>query len=179
MDSLLKEKYLAYREIAKDGDIILTHSTKPIAKIIQNVDECYWHHSELVFWSYDRLMCIGAHPGDDKTSFLSKRFKQKKWDNFTVIRPRLYNKNQVQKALKMSFKFAELYEGYDFDLLLSILLYRIGLKNSVYGKDNKYICSEFTLQYMKFLGENIELERPFFTPEDHIRHLSSNFKVII
>ena len=64
-------KYHHYRLIAKDGDIILTHSKKPIAAAIRWVDNAHWHHCELVHWSYGRLMGFGAHPEGAGPDFLS------------------------------------------------------------------------------------------------------------
>lgn len=175
-----KEKYEAYRKIAKSGDIILTHSNKIVAKSIQWIDNCYYHHSEIVDWQRGRLMGFGSHPDGANPVFLSHRFENKKWDDFTVIRPTGYTQRDIDKALNKIYDFAERYYHYDFAMVFDVLASKFNLRAKKKGKIDKNICSELTLQYSKFLGNDFKVrEDGYFTPSEHLRQMNHNYKKVI
>jgi hypothetical protein len=159
--------YNKHREDLRDGDIILCHSKKFIAKAIR----------------HGRVFVMDAHP--DKgvhPGFLSHRMAFKQWDDIAVLRPKI-NKKRIEQSMNQAFSRAHDYIPYDMKGVFQILMYqKLGMWA---GTDHpgKDICSEFTQYYGIYLG--IEeyfprnLSRPFFTPQDHIRVETDMLKRIL
>ena len=168
------QKYKAFRDRIQDGDIGLCWSRKLIAKGIQLVDSAFYHHSFIAYRSYDRVMCMDSHPGKGThPAYLSHRIVQQKWDGFIILRPNI-GQSRINNALCNSFRLAEAFIPYDLIDIARILKYELTGK---WTKSNteKMICSEFTQYYCINLGfDNFRtenLDRPFFTPQDHIRYM--------
>lgn len=175
-------KYKFYRNDLRAGDLILCNSKKPIAQTIKLVDKAGFHHSEIVDITRGRVMGIGAHPEGCRPDFLSKRIERKNWSDFAILRPQVNIKDK-QRAIKAAYNMAEVFNKYDYKLLFEVILYQLlGIKAN-FNDPYRQICSEFTQYYGIKLGveqykpEN--LERPFFTPADHLRIESSLLKVIV
>lgn len=175
--------YNKHREDLRDGDIILCHSQKFIARAIRHVDNCYYHHSGIVFRKHGRVFVMDAHP--DKgvhPGYLSHRIMQKQWDEIAVIRPKI-NKKRIEQAMDQAFSRAHEYVPYDFKAILNILMYQ--KTGGWFGEvdPERDICSEFTQYYGIYLGVEDyfprNLERPFFTPEDHLRIETDIFKRVL
>lgn len=175
----IQTKYKQYREVARDGDILLAYSDKFVARAIRSLDKSYYHHSGIVTWQHGRLTILGAHPEGANPDFLSRRIRKKKWSDFAIIRP-LFSEKDIKEALKDVFEVAQQYNNYDFALIGRVLMYSwFGIDLKFLGSENN-ICSELTQFYGVSCGEhswvNDNLERPFFLPHDHIRLITSNWK---
>ena len=173
MTDQLLTKYKVYRKIAKDGDIILTHSTKFIAESIQWVDNAHWHHCELVHWTHGRLMGFGAHPEGTFADFLSLRIKKKGWDDFMIIRPTA-EAHKITEAFYKLYARSEEFNQYDYSMIFHLLLKKFNINNKL-GKENKNICSELVQQFMAYLGDDLNI----VTPQDVIRYLNDNYNILI
>ena len=159
-------EYQKLRKHIKTGDILLFHSTKPIARIIQNVDNAYYHHSGIAAWFAGRLFIIDAQPEGSGMAFLSRRWKEKKYDDCLILRPQV----PVDDALERTLRFVEEYKRYDFSKLVEILLYKkFDVKFERLDSKNEFICSELTQLYGVELGIDKYRFINIFTPQDHVR----------
>lgn len=180
MNALLK--YQKVRHLIWDGDIIVCKSDKLVAKTIQWFDNADYHHSGVIFKSYGRLFVMDAHPdGGVHPGYLSHRIIDKEWTDFTILRPKV--KREVQEeALERSFEKANRFIPYNWRGVFKIAWWVFTGVYKAAHENGKQICSHFTQEYVVNCGieshDPLNVKRPFFTPQDHLRN-KDKFKVVV
>ena len=179
----IEKKYREVRSYINNGDIVLFHGKKLLAKTIQYFDDAYYNHTAIVSQDFNgRLWVVDSNANGVDGGLLSHRLK--KYTDFAVIRPIGYTQGNIDLSLKLLLGEVDKGIRYDFSLLPRIAIYRkLGWDIKKLGRGNKDICSEFTgRRYMKYFRGNPYTKeltnQEWLTPEDHIRYISPKFKLL-
>jgi hypothetical protein len=173
--SEIEEKYNRLRPFMKEGDLILFHGKKALAKIIQNCDSnAYFNHVGVIGEIAGALFIIDSNGDGVHPERLSTRVLSYENGDFLILRS-LKSKPTIKKALQnLLKKHDEIDIKYDFLNGLKALINRKFKTNlSVKRFYNRDICSMFVLPYaleleMVFL---LKEENVLFFPQDYIRQL--------
>lgn len=164
----ITDKYKRFRPLIKDGDLILFHGTRLLAKIIQECDNAYYNHIGVVTENHGGLFILDSQARGVESDRLSERIADYKNGDFCVI----HSINEVDDA-----ELNKLVSGQD----MKAPLYDYGngfkeLLNRKFGwnlritKSERDICSDFVYEYAlrnKFI---YAFENRVAFPEDYIRH---------
>ncbi len=174
------QKYERIRRQIKDGDLILFHGTKIIAKTIQYCDNAYWNHIGVVVEKHGALFIVDANGNGVQADRLSYRISKYKSGNFTIIQPLVDIEVAMVNLLKRS---DDKWLHYDFRNGIKELFNRkFGWNLEIKMRDEHCICSSNDEQYVKDLEimtiEFSKLRIPF--PQDYIRYLDlTKAKILI
>lgn len=177
----IEEKYNMVRSFLRNGDIILFHGTKLLAKTIQYLDNCYYNHIGIIVESNGRLLIIDSNAGGVDPDFLSHRIKE--YSDFCIIKPIAWSQEIIDNAVSSVIEKAETLIKYDFKLLFRIALYRKFGKEVVKNNQDKDVCSEFVRRYLRFYSpvaacyESPKLPYEFITPFDYLLYADENFLI--
>ncbi len=172
----INAKYQRLRPLISNGDVILFHGTKPLARLIQFCDKSYYNHVGVVVKIYDALYIVDANASGVQADRLSKRISSYKAGDFTIIKPNATG-IEIDTALAKLLKRSDAkWIKYDFLNGTKELANRaFGYKFEIKYSDDRDICSDFVSQYQKdldMLNEYFEYVRIAF-PQDTIRYLKN------
>ncbi len=191
----IREKYQQYREVAKDGDILLWYGDKFMARAIRFFDDnyvsdagekikdqAYYTHSSIIFWGRGKRLQnadswyrgITVVPASDRVSY---------YNDFCVLRPKmnhvLDHETQMEVGIKWIMDKWESHVKYDyFNVPRVALIKKTGIDITGLAKRSDFICSEFTQAFTLILGIKDYYRRLIFTPQDHIRFNAGSFEVL-
>lgn len=172
----IKEKYEAYRKIAKDGDILLFRGTSFVAKGIQYFDDAYYNHSAVVYWSKNRLEMLDAwYGGVVKVPASRRALVDYKKGDFCVLRPIGKSKEELEEGIRAINERWHAITKYHYGMLLRIaLIKKTGIDITGLSKRERTICSFTTRDFTNAAG--IECYRDLYlpTPEDFLRFIDTS-----
>jgi len=165
-------KYLTHREEIKSGDVIIFRSKKWLGRIIQWIDNSYYNHAGIAFWSNDILFIVDSNENGVRPEFMSIRMS--KYVDFCALRPRKFNNKRIKKAINKSLRRGNSIIKYDFFLALKILfIKKLNINFKGFYSPNRDICSEFVRYYLdNFSDCYSSLTMP--TPQDLIRYANKD-----
>lgn len=160
-------------EKIKTGDILLFGGSKGImGKLIRYFDRATYTHTGIAIEIYEKIFVLDMWTQGIELVPLTKR--NKIYPTIKILRP------SKEKLIKGFVKYMiGLWANnrdikYDYFLLLRIAIAkRLGIDIFVWGKKNKFICSELVQEYCNLFTDeynNFDL----ITPQDFIRYKSDN-----
>lgn len=170
----IKEKYIRIRPFIKQGDLILFHGRKPLARIIQQSDsKAYFNHVGVIGEIAGSFFIIDSNAPGVKPDRLSDRVYSYENGDFLIIRSEK-SKKEITNALKKLLKKADQVKyKYDYINGGKALFNRwFGTKFKIKLDPYRKICSEFTLPYaveLEVVFPYEEIENNLFFPQDYIR----------
>jgi len=175
-------KYIELRSNLRHGDIVLFRGKALSSRIIQWLDEGYYNHMGLVFTVGERKLILDSSAPGVNPYFLSERMKM--YTDFCVIRPAVWDTDEISRGVDAVMRKAENGIRYDFKLLLQIVLYRKAGWIEKLNSGHKDICSEFIRRYIRHLSprstcfESPPLPTSCITPWDFIIYANSQFEIL-
>lgn len=169
----VEEKYRHYRNVAKDGDILVFRGTSLLARLIRFFDDgAYYNHTGVVYWNRGRLEMIDAWYGGVEKVPASKRVRQYRKGDFCVIRPSsLFSPGYVDDGLMEINKRWQAETKYHYLMLLRIaLIKKTGIDLTRLSKRTRTICSFLTRDYTNEVGIECYKYLHLITPHDFVRH---------
>jgi hypothetical protein len=175
----IQEKYKRIRPLIKDGDLVLFHGTKLLAKIIQNCDKSYFNHIGIVLESHKGLFILDSQSNGVECDRLSERISDYKKGNFCVIQS-LEDIN-TDEAMEELFKRQDMKEVfYDYGNGFKELMNRkFGCNFKIGKSDSKDICSDFVYEYALSTNKIVPFQNRVAFPQDYIRHRNDNKTILI
>ena len=171
----IKEKYEAYRKIAKDGDILLFRGTGFVAKGIQYFDKSYYNHSAVVYWNRERLEMLDAWYGGVVKVPASKRaLVDYKNGDFCVLRP-IKPKDGIQEGINTINNRWHAVTKYFYGMLFRIaLIKKTGIDITGLSKRDRTICSFTTRDFTNAAGIEAYRHLHLPTPQDFLRYIDES-----
>jgi hypothetical protein len=161
------EKYNKYRNIIKNGDIILFRGNRLLARLIQYFDSAYYNHVGIAMECNGRLFIIDSNACGVEPEFLSTRMK--KYTDFGILRIN-QSQNEINNDLTQVLIRAEDHIKYDFLLALRVAVARkIGYDFKNLGNSNKDICSEWVRRFTNQAQVKCYITDILITPQDFKR----------
>jgi hypothetical protein len=169
----LAEKYTRLRPEIKQGDLILFHGKKALARTIQKFDSnAYYNHVGVVGEIAGALFIIDSNAPGVNPARLSHRVLSYEEGDFSVLRP-IKRKRDVYYNLHMLLKTIDNSDvKYDyFNGFKAMLNRRFGFKFKTHLIKDRKICSMFVYEY----ALSLDMIRPMkdsnklFFPQDYIR----------
>lgn len=192
----IQEKYDLYRPVAKDGDILLWHGNKIMARTIRFFDTnyinragekvkdpAYYTHSSIAMWGRgNRLQNadswsrgVTVLPMSDRINF---------YLDFCVLRPKLelidpLNTGVIERGIEFIMDKWQAHVKYDYWTLPRVaLIKKTGIDITGFGKKSHFICSEFTQAFCAEIGIKDYENLPIFTPQDHLRFHAGSLELL-
>lgn len=175
----IKEKYTRLRGKIEQGDLILFHGKKALARIIQESDDdAYYNHIGVVGEIAGALFIIDSNANGVKPDRLSDRIYKYEDGDFIILKPKA-TKKDIDSALSKLLKKADIKKyKYDFFNGAKALFNRwFGFNFKTHENPNRKICSMFVLPYALELDMVFPLNNMnnLFFPQDYIRNEKSVF----
>lgn len=166
----IQDKYKRIRPLIKDGDLVLFHGTKILAKIIQNCDKAYYNHIGIVLESHKGLFILDSQSNGVECDRLSERINDYKNGDFCVIQS--IDDSLEELAMEELLKRQDMKDVlYDYGNGFKELMNRKFGWNLKIGKsENRDICSDFVYEYALKTNKIIPFKNRVAFPEDYIRH---------
>jgi len=170
----ISEKYKRLRSSIKQGDLIIFHGEKALARIIQESDsDAYYNHIGVIGEIAGALFIIDSNANGVEPARLSKRVLSYDNGDFSILKP-LKNKTEINFQLFLLLrKIDDSKIKYDFINGLKALLNRwIKTSFKTHNKNDRKICSMFVYEY----AVNLDMIHPMldknnlFFPQDYIRN---------
>jgi hypothetical protein len=181
MEESIAEKYKRLRKNIKEGDLILFHGKKALAKTIQESDsDAYFNHIGVVGEMGKALFIIDSNANGVHPERLSERVLSYEDGDFIILRSEKSNYH-IQKAFSKLMKRQEAIKiKYDFKngfLALINRWFKTKFKTKI--KSDRNICSMFVLPYALELEMVVPLEdmNNLFFPQDYIRQLNKSIVI--
>lgn len=176
-----KDKYLRLRPQIEQGDLILFHGKKVLARVIQESDgNAYFNHVGVVGEIAGALFIIDSNAIGVKPERLSDRIYSYDNGDFAILKPNKTKIEVTQALANLLIKADEKKYKYDFFNGIKAVLNRwFGFKFKTYDDPNRKICSMFVLPYALELDMVKPLDdmNNLFFPQDYIRQ-SNDVKII-
>lgn len=178
MKEPIAEKYKRLRPSMKEGDLILFHGKKALARTIQESDsEAYFNHVGVVGEMGKALFIIDSNANGVHPERLSERILSYDNGDFIILRSEKSNYH-IQKAFSKLMKRQEVIKiKYDFKNGFIALINRwFKTKFKTKLQSNRNICSMFVLPYALELEMVLPLQdmNNLFFPQDYIRQLNKS-----
>jgi hypothetical protein len=178
----IQQKYNRLRPQIEDGDLILFHGTKALAKIIQWCDDSYYNHIGVVVEQHGALFIVDANGDGVQADRLSQRINSyKRYADFTILKP-LASKDEINYAMRTLLKRSD---GntikYDYNNGLKELFNRKFKPEFKINEDTekRAICSSNVYQYaitLEIVTDEFKSLRIAF-PQDYIRFLNKVIRI--
>jgi hypothetical protein len=149
--------------IYKDGDILICRGKSELSEAIMLATRSNWSHTAQVMYINGILCVVDAQ----KEGFFPRRFDM--WDlefryDFEVYRSKtLFDINDyheiIAEMLGANYSYKHLAIGFWRKLILGKEV------KKKFGNDNKYVCGEATMTFLKRLGFNVANPENY-TPND-------------
>jgi hypothetical protein len=177
MKESISEKYYRLRPLIKEGDLILFHGKKALARTIQESDsDAYLNHVGVVGEMGKALFIIDSNANGVHPERLSERVLSYDDGDFIILRSEKSN-YAIQKAFSKLMKRQESIKiKYDFKNGFIALINRwFKTKFKTKLQSDRNICSMFVLPYALELEMVLPLENMnnLFFPQDYIRQLNN------
>ena len=173
----IQEKYTRLRPQIEDGDLILFHGTKALAKLIQWCDSSYYNHVGVVVKQHGALFIVDANGDGVQADRLSERINSyKRYADFTVLKP-LAKRELINDAMLYLLKRSDNKTiKYDYNNGVKELFNRkfkptFKIQENT---DNRAICSSNVFQYaitLEMVTDEFKSLRIAF-PQDYIRYIN-------
>lgn len=174
-----------YRNVAKDGDIILFRGTGLLAKAIQHFDKrpdhgrAYYNHSAIVYWNRGRLEVLDAWWGGVTKAPMSDRIEKYSGGDFCVIRP-LISSEAISSGITALNEYWHSKTPYHYAMLLRIALYKNLGWDLTRIKDSKgVVCSRATQIFAAAAGLQNYADIHLITPQDYLRFAADSPVIVL
>lgn len=174
----ITDKYNRIRPLIKDGDLILFHGTRLLAKIIQHCDKAYYNHIGIVMEMHGGLFILDSQASGVVSDRLSKRISDYKKGEFCVI----HSKTEIADA-----ELDKLISGQDLTAPLydyangtrELLNRKFGWNIKLKPSKDRDICSDFVYEYALRNNFIEPFKNRVAFPEDYIRHRNISETLLI
>ncbi len=179
----IEEKYTRLRPLIQQGDQILVHGKKALARAIQKGDsDAYFNHIGVVGNIAGSLFIIDSNSNGIEPARLSKRILSYEGGDFLILRSKKTT-TEITKALSNILKLPDNTNvKYDFWNGFKEWLNRFTGSHLKIGRPkNRMICSMFTLP----MALELDMVYPFedktklFFPQDYLRRIKKENVIII
>lgn len=148
MEESIFVKYERLRPQIKDGDIILFHGTKALAKIIQNCDLAYWNHVGVIIEKHGALYIEDANGNGVQSDRLSWRIAKYPDGDFTIIQSTLPKEELQAPLAKLLLRADHKTIKYDFwNGFKELLNRKFDWQLTIKPNDSRDICSNYLAVY--------------------------------
>lgn len=170
----ISEKYTRLRPLIKQGDLVLFHGKKALARIIQESDgDAYYNHVGVVGEIAGALFIIDSNSNGVEPGRLSKRVLSYEDGDFSILRP-LKTKQEIDFQLFLLLRTIDDSKvKYDFINGIKALINRwFRTKFKTHTEKDRRICSMFVYNYalnLDMIHPMLDSNKLFF-PQDYIRN---------
>lgn len=165
----ITDKYARIRPLLKDGDLVLFHGTRLLAKIIQHCDKAYYNHIGIVMEIHGGFFILDSQASGVVSDRLSKRISDYKNGDFCVIQSKSeIIDSELDQVISGQDLIAPLYDYANGTR--ELLNRKFGWNLKLKPSKDRDICSDFVYEYAlrnKFINP---FENRVAFPEDYIRH---------
>ncbi len=173
------EKYNNFRDNIKNGDLILYRGTSFLAKGIQYFDKAYYNHIGVVWRPDDTERILTLDMWSDGLACVPLSRRMEGYKDFCILRPKA-SELKIKAAIALTL---DEWDGkdikYDNQLILRVaMIKKTGIDLTGLGKEDKFICSEFTQHYCDLLNLETYSMINLITPEDFRRYIDENFELL-
>ncbi len=197
----IQEKYKRIRPLIKDGDLVLFHGTKLLAKIIQHCDRdriypgsdnwlikllgwkqykaAYFNHIGIVMESHNGLFILDSQSNGVESDRLSERINDYKNGDFCIIQS--IEELGIDEEMEKLFAREDMTDVlYDYENGFKELLNRkFGWNLKIKPNDKKDICSDFVYEYALKTKMICPFENRVAFPQDYVRFRNEKETILI